>query len=189
MTVHIKSGAPEEIDIPAEERDHLVKYPHDSRPPPPAALEPAVKRMYDCIAHLIFIPFCNYVKVREHDQFTVVVTNMADQVTESSLRDSFLNLGMLLNPQILEYRLLSGLVRHGIVEFRSENDRRNAVSTMDRQLLEGKQINCISTGSMSRNMIEMAGHEVQSEFAYSLGQLECLLTPEPPQIFQEQLTS
>ena len=68
LDIYVKPGAPREINLPAEERDDLVEYPYDLRPAPPAALEPAVKRMYDLMSDSIFIPFCNSLKVPSHAQ-------------------------------------------------------------------------------------------------------------------------
>jgi hypothetical protein len=68
LDVYVKPGAPREINLPAEERDDLVEYPFEPSPAPPAALEPAVKRMYDLMSDSIFIPFCNSLKMLGHAQ-------------------------------------------------------------------------------------------------------------------------
>lgn len=68
LDIYVKPGAPREINLPAEERDDLVEYPYEPRPPPPSALEPSVKRMYDLMSDSIFIPFCNSLKIPSHAQ-------------------------------------------------------------------------------------------------------------------------
>ncbi|EXJ81991.1 hypothetical protein A1O1_08059 [Capronia coronata CBS 617.96] len=59
LDIYVKPGAPREINLPAEERDDLLEQAYELRPPPPEALDAAVKRMYDLMSESIFIPFCN----------------------------------------------------------------------------------------------------------------------------------
>lgn len=68
LDIYVKPGAPREINLPAEERDDLVDYPCGTRPPPPEAFDPAVKRMHDLMSDSIFIPFCNSMKKVDHAQ-------------------------------------------------------------------------------------------------------------------------
>jgi len=68
LDVYIKPGAPREINLPAEERDDLIDHPYEPRPPPPEALDAAVKRMYDLMSDSIFIPFCNSLKTVSYAQ-------------------------------------------------------------------------------------------------------------------------
>ncbi|RMZ90271.1 hypothetical protein DV736_g2503, partial [Chaetothyriales sp. CBS 134916] len=69
LDVYVKPGAPREINLPAEERDDLVEQPYEPKLPPPEALNPSVKRMYDLMSDSIFIPFCNSLKkVPTHSQ-------------------------------------------------------------------------------------------------------------------------
>ena len=68
LDIYIRPGAPREINLPAEERDDLVEWPFGLKPPPPEALEPAVKRMHDLMAESIFIPFCNNLRTISHAQ-------------------------------------------------------------------------------------------------------------------------
>ena len=63
LDVYVKPGAPREINLPSVERDDLLEHPYAVKPPPPEALEPSVKRMYDLMSDSIFIPFCNSLKV------------------------------------------------------------------------------------------------------------------------------
>jgi hypothetical protein len=62
LNIYIKPGAPQEINLPSEERDDLLHWPYGVKPPPPEALEPSVKRMHDLMSDSIFIPFCNSLK-------------------------------------------------------------------------------------------------------------------------------
>lgn len=62
LDIFVKPGSPREINLPAEERDDLIDYPYDPKPPPPEALQPAMRRMYDLMSDSIFIPFCNSLK-------------------------------------------------------------------------------------------------------------------------------
>ncbi|KAK6376083.1 hypothetical protein LTS17_007334 [Exophiala oligosperma] len=57
-----KPGSPREINLPAEERDALVRQRCEVRPPLPEKLDPAVRRMFDLMSESIFIPFCNSLK-------------------------------------------------------------------------------------------------------------------------------
>src|SRR2546423_770492 len=59
LDIYIKPGAPQEINLPSEDRDDLLEWPFNFKPPPPEALEPSVKRMHDLMSDSIFIPFCN----------------------------------------------------------------------------------------------------------------------------------
>ena len=62
LDIYIKPGAPQEINLPSEERDDLIDWPFSVKPPPPEALQPSVKRMHDLMSDSIFIPFCNSLK-------------------------------------------------------------------------------------------------------------------------------
>ena len=68
LDIYIKPGAPQEINIPSEERDDLLDWPYGVKPPPPEALEPCVKRMHDLMSDSIFIPFCNSLKAVSYAQ-------------------------------------------------------------------------------------------------------------------------
>ena len=68
LDIYVKPGAPQEINLPSEERDDLLEWPYGAKPPPPEALDPAVKRMYDLMSDSIFIPFCNSLKTISHAQ-------------------------------------------------------------------------------------------------------------------------
>lgn len=68
LDIYIKPGAPQEINLPSEERDDLLDWPYTVKPPPPEALEPSVKRMYDLMSDSIFIPFCNSLKTISYAQ-------------------------------------------------------------------------------------------------------------------------
>ncbi|RMZ77355.1 hypothetical protein DV737_g4401, partial [Chaetothyriales sp. CBS 132003] len=68
LDVYVKPGAPREINLPAEERDDLVEQAYEPKLPPPEALNPSVKRMYDLMSDSIFIPFCNSLRVPTHAQ-------------------------------------------------------------------------------------------------------------------------
>jgi hypothetical protein len=59
LNIYIRPGAPQEINLPSEERNDLLHWPFGVKPPPPEALEPSVKRMHDLMSDSIFIPFCN----------------------------------------------------------------------------------------------------------------------------------
>jgi Regulator of G protein signaling domain len=59
LDIYVKPGAPQEINLPSEERDDLLEWPYNVKPPPPEALDPSVKRMHDLMSDSIFIPFCN----------------------------------------------------------------------------------------------------------------------------------
>jgi len=59
LDIYIKPGAPQEINLPSEERDDLLDWPFNVKPPPPEALDPSIKRMHDLMSDSIFIPFCN----------------------------------------------------------------------------------------------------------------------------------
>lgn len=58
LDIYVKPGAPQEINLPSEERDDLLDWPYNVKPPPPEALDPSLKRMHDLMSD-IFIPFCN----------------------------------------------------------------------------------------------------------------------------------
>ena len=68
LDIYIKPGAPQEINLPSEERDDLLDWPYGAKPPPPEALDPSVKRMHDLMSDSIFIPFCNSLKTPSHAQ-------------------------------------------------------------------------------------------------------------------------
>lgn len=68
LDIYIKPGAPQEINLPSEERDDLLEWPYGHKPPPPEALDPSVKRMHDLMSDSIFIPFCNSLKPVSHAQ-------------------------------------------------------------------------------------------------------------------------
>lgn len=59
LDIYITPGAPREINLPSEDRDDLLEFPHAVKAPPPEALEPAVRRMHDLMQESIFLPFIN----------------------------------------------------------------------------------------------------------------------------------
>lgn len=87
LDIYVKPGAPREINLPAEERDDLVDYPYEPKPPLPEALEPAVKRMYDLMSDSIFIPFCNSMKTPAPSMQTY--NTLAEIAAQDSPRMSF----------------------------------------------------------------------------------------------------
>lgn len=82
LDVYVKPGAPREINLPAEERDDLIRYPFEPTLPPPQALDPAIKRMYDLMSDSIFIPFCNSLKAPSHAQTYTAVSELAGMMHE-----------------------------------------------------------------------------------------------------------
>ena len=78
LDIYIKPGAPREINLPAEERDALVRRRFDLRPPLPETLDAAVKRMYDLMSDSIFIPFCNSVKTMQYPQTYHVMSDFGN---------------------------------------------------------------------------------------------------------------
>lgn len=59
LSAYIIPGAPREINLPSSVRDALLSHSHTLLPPPPSALDAAVKRMRDLMDDSIFIPFLN----------------------------------------------------------------------------------------------------------------------------------
>ncbi|KAL9621064.1 MAG: hypothetical protein Q9160_004449 [Pyrenula sp. 1 TL-2023] len=59
LEIYITPGAPREINLPSEDRDDLLEFPHAVKAPPPEALEPAIRRMHDLMQESIFLPFIN----------------------------------------------------------------------------------------------------------------------------------
>ena len=78
LEIYVKPGAPREINLPAEERDDLVECSYDFKPPRPASLDAAVKRMYDLMSDSIFIPFCNSLKQFNYAQTYNVMSDFDD---------------------------------------------------------------------------------------------------------------
>jgi hypothetical protein len=68
LNIYIRPGAPNEINLPSEERNDLLHWPYSVKPPPPEALEPSVKRMHDLMSDSIFIPFCNSLRPASYAQ-------------------------------------------------------------------------------------------------------------------------
>jgi hypothetical protein len=85
LDIYVKPGAPREINLPAIERDDLVDYPLGKKPPPPEALDPAVKRMYDLMSDSIFIPFCNSLKEVPHAQTYNALSDFGGRLRGSTL--------------------------------------------------------------------------------------------------------
>jgi Regulator of G protein signaling domain len=80
LDIYIKPGAPREINLPAEERDDLIGYPYEPTLPPPEALDPSVKRMYDLMSDSIFIPFCNSLKAPSHAQTYTALSELSGRM-------------------------------------------------------------------------------------------------------------
>ena len=80
LEVYVKPGAPREINIPAEERDDLIHYPYEPTLPPPEALDPCVKRMYDLMSDSIFIPFCNSLRAPTHAQTFNAISELSGRM-------------------------------------------------------------------------------------------------------------
>ena len=70
LNIYIRPGAPNEINLPSEERNDLLHWPYSVKPPPPEALEPSVKRMHDLMSDSIFIPFCNSLRPASYAAFS-----------------------------------------------------------------------------------------------------------------------
>ena len=80
LDVYVKPGAPREINIPAEERDDLISHECEPTLPPPEALNPCVKRMYDLMSDSIFIPFCNSLKAPSHAQTYTAISDLSSRM-------------------------------------------------------------------------------------------------------------
>lgn len=59
LSAYITPGSPREINLPSSVRDALLSHSQAPFPPPPSALDAAVKRMRDLMDDSIFIPFLN----------------------------------------------------------------------------------------------------------------------------------
>ncbi|KAJ5815034.1 hypothetical protein N7474_006811 [Penicillium riverlandense] len=59
LTTYILPGAPREINLSVDLRDALLRFNDMSTPPPPEALEPAVKSIHDLMEGSIFDSFLN----------------------------------------------------------------------------------------------------------------------------------
>jgi hypothetical protein len=84
LEIYIKPGAPQEINLPSEERDDLLDWPYGVKPPPPEALDPSVKRMYDLMSDSIFIPFCNSLRPMSYAQTYNALSDLTNVGTCSS---------------------------------------------------------------------------------------------------------
>jgi Regulator of G protein signaling domain len=80
LDVYVKPGAPREINLPAEERDDLIACSYEPTLPPPEALDPSVKRMYDLMSDSIFIPFCNSLKAPSHAQTYTAISELSSRM-------------------------------------------------------------------------------------------------------------
>ncbi|KAI9806183.1 MAG: hypothetical protein M1825_006298 [Sarcosagium campestre] len=61
LAAYIVPNGPREVNLPGDIRDQLLSQPTDASPPSPAALEPAVKIIYDLMDESAFVPFLNSV--------------------------------------------------------------------------------------------------------------------------------
>ncbi|KAL9108649.1 MAG: hypothetical protein Q9227_006595 [Pyrenula ochraceoflavens] len=59
LDMYVVPGAPREINLPSEDRDELLEFPHAVKAPPPEALQQAMSRMYDLMQESIYLPFIN----------------------------------------------------------------------------------------------------------------------------------
>ena len=82
LNIYIKPGAPQEINLPSEERDELLHWPYGVKPPPPEALEPSVKRMHDLMSDSIFIPFCNSLRPVSYAQTYAAFSNFGGRESQ-----------------------------------------------------------------------------------------------------------
>lgn len=89
LSAYIVPGAPREINLPSSVRDALLSHSHTLLPPPPSALDAAVKRMRDLMDDSIFIPFLNSrsssLSRSLHDQGSIPRQRSTGQYSPSSM--------------------------------------------------------------------------------------------------------
>lgn len=61
LDAYIAQNAPREVNLPSDVRDHLLSLPCTHLPPDPAALEPAVKIIFELMDESVLVPFLNSV--------------------------------------------------------------------------------------------------------------------------------
>ena len=59
LDIYIVPGAPREINLPSDDRDELLEFPHAVKAPPPETLDQSIQRMYDLMQESIYLPFIN----------------------------------------------------------------------------------------------------------------------------------
>ncbi|KAG0652277.1 hypothetical protein D0Z07_0954 [Hyphodiscus hymeniophilus] len=61
VDAYITPNAPREVNLPSDVRNRLMSLPHESTPPDPTELEPAVKIIYELMDESVLVPFLNSV--------------------------------------------------------------------------------------------------------------------------------
>ena len=61
LDAYIPPNAPREVNLPSDVRDHLLSLPSADVPPDAAALEPAIKIIYELMDESVLVPFLNSV--------------------------------------------------------------------------------------------------------------------------------
>jgi len=61
LDAYIAPNAPREVNLPSDVRDHLLSLPSADVPPDAAALEPAIKIIYELMDESVLVPFLNSV--------------------------------------------------------------------------------------------------------------------------------
>jgi hypothetical protein len=59
LKAYITPNAPREVNLPGDVRDALLQSPNQTSPPPPEALDPAVKRIYELMNESVLMTFIN----------------------------------------------------------------------------------------------------------------------------------
>lgn len=95
LDIYITPGAPREINLPSEDRDDLLEFPHAVKAPPPEALEPAIRRMHDLMQESIFLPFINSFTSSTaptpsllHPEYDPLITDTIDLSSRASYDDN-----------------------------------------------------------------------------------------------------
>jgi hypothetical protein len=88
LDAYIAQNAPREVNLRSDVRDHLLSLPCTDLPPDPAALEPAVKIIFELMDESVLVPFLNSVAPSRGPETVASPWTSNESVTDADMTRS-----------------------------------------------------------------------------------------------------
>jgi len=88
LDAYIAQNAPREVNLRSDVRDHLLSLPCTDLPPDPAALEPAVKIIFELMDESVLVPFLNSVAPSRGPETVASPWTSNESITDADMTGS-----------------------------------------------------------------------------------------------------